>query len=83
MLREILDQTATHIGREITNQPEVEAELRIIIAKLMLKSRMLPERKKWPVERWRFSEEIWCRKPGGGCITEPARCATHDAAQTA
>jgi tetratricopeptide (TPR) repeat protein len=31
-LREILDQTAARIGKELTNQPEVEAQLRIILA---------------------------------------------------
>src|SRR6476469_6804629 len=34
MLREILDETAERIGKEMTNQPEVEAELRSIIGKL-------------------------------------------------
>jgi serine/threonine protein kinase/tetratricopeptide (TPR) repeat protein len=33
VLREILDQTAARIGNELTNQPEVEAQLRIILAK--------------------------------------------------
>jgi eukaryotic-like serine/threonine-protein kinase len=34
MLREILDETAERVGKEMTNQPEVEAELCIIIASL-------------------------------------------------
>lgn len=34
MLREILDETAERIGKEMANQPEVEAELLSIIAKL-------------------------------------------------
>jgi serine/threonine protein kinase/tetratricopeptide (TPR) repeat protein len=34
MLREILDETAERVGKEMTNQPEVEAELRSIIGKL-------------------------------------------------
>ena len=34
MLREILDQTAQRVGTEMTNQPEVEAELRGLIGKL-------------------------------------------------
>src|SRR5262249_82186 len=33
MLREILDQTAERIGKELTNQPEVEIDLREILAK--------------------------------------------------
>src|SRR6185295_849733 len=32
MLKEILDKTARQIGRELTNQPEVELELRITLA---------------------------------------------------
>ncbi len=32
MLREILDQTARSLGRDLTNQPEVEVELRGILA---------------------------------------------------
>src|SRR5258706_1171680 len=34
MLREILDETAVRVGKEMSNQPEVEAELRSIIGKL-------------------------------------------------
>jgi serine/threonine protein kinase/tetratricopeptide (TPR) repeat protein len=34
MLREILDETAERVGKAMTNQPEVEAELRNIIASL-------------------------------------------------
>ncbi len=34
MLREILDETAERVGKEMTNQPEVEAELCSIIANL-------------------------------------------------
>ena len=34
MLREILDRTAERVGREMTNQPAVEAELRSLIGRL-------------------------------------------------
>jgi serine/threonine protein kinase/Tfp pilus assembly protein PilF len=34
MLREILDQTAKRVGKEMTNQPMVEAELRTLIGQL-------------------------------------------------
>jgi eukaryotic-like serine/threonine-protein kinase len=34
MLREILDQTAERVGKEMTNQPAVEAELRTLIGRL-------------------------------------------------
>jgi serine/threonine protein kinase/tetratricopeptide (TPR) repeat protein len=34
MLREVLDQTADRVGREMTNQPAVEAELRNLIGTL-------------------------------------------------
>ncbi|MEJ0091746.1 MAG: tetratricopeptide repeat protein [Limisphaerales bacterium] len=34
MLREILDQTAERVGKEMTNQPAVEAELRSLIGRL-------------------------------------------------
>ena len=34
MLREILDRTNERIGKELTNQPEVEADLRFIVGKL-------------------------------------------------
>jgi len=34
MLREILDQTAERVGKEMANQPAVEAELRSLIGKL-------------------------------------------------
>src|SRR6267142_4309972 len=34
MLREILDQTAARIGKELANQSAVEAELRSLIGKL-------------------------------------------------
>ena len=33
MLREILDETAKRVGKELTNQPEVEADLLIILGK--------------------------------------------------
>src|SRR5882724_10586073 len=33
-LREILDQTAERVGKEMTNQPAVEAELRVLIGRL-------------------------------------------------
>ena len=33
-LRAILDQTAEHVGKEMTNQPAVEAELRTLIGRL-------------------------------------------------
>ena len=36
MLREILDRTAERIGTEMTNQPQVEAELRGLIGRLYL-----------------------------------------------
>ena len=31
MLREILDKTAERVGKDLTNQPEVEVELRAIL----------------------------------------------------
>ena len=34
MLREILDRTAERVGKEMTNQPAVEAELRSLIGTL-------------------------------------------------
>jgi len=36
MLREILDKTAERVGKDLTNQPEVEAELRSIIGNTYL-----------------------------------------------
>jgi serine/threonine protein kinase/tetratricopeptide (TPR) repeat protein len=33
MLQEILDRTAERVGKDLTNQPEVEIELRLILAK--------------------------------------------------
>jgi serine/threonine protein kinase/tetratricopeptide (TPR) repeat protein len=36
MLREILDRTAERVGKEMTNQPAVEAELRSLIGRLYL-----------------------------------------------
>jgi serine/threonine protein kinase/tetratricopeptide (TPR) repeat protein len=33
MLREILDDTATRLGRDLKNQPEAEADLRIVLGK--------------------------------------------------
>ncbi len=36
MLREILDQTAQRVGKELTNQPAVEAELRTLIGQVYL-----------------------------------------------
>ena len=32
MLREILDKTAERVGKDLTNQPEVEIELRLTLA---------------------------------------------------
>src|SRR5258707_9433011 len=37
ILREILDQTASRVGKELTNQPAVEAELRSVIGTLCYK----------------------------------------------
>ena len=34
MLREILDKTAERLGKELTNQPEVEADLRMVIGRV-------------------------------------------------
>jgi serine/threonine protein kinase/tetratricopeptide (TPR) repeat protein len=34
MLREVLDETAGRVGKELTNQPEVEAELSSVVANL-------------------------------------------------
>ena len=34
MLREILDKTAERVGKDLTNQPEVEAELRSTIGRV-------------------------------------------------
>jgi uncharacterized protein HemY len=34
MLREILDETAERVGKEMSNQPEVEAELRTLLGKV-------------------------------------------------
>lgn len=36
MMREILDRTAASVGNEMTNQPEIEAELRSLIGQLYL-----------------------------------------------
>jgi serine/threonine protein kinase/tetratricopeptide (TPR) repeat protein len=36
ILREILDNTAAHVGKDFTNQPEVEVELRAILAESYL-----------------------------------------------
>src|SRR6266851_4490298 len=38
ILREILDQTASKVGKELTNQPAVEAELRSVIGTLCYKT---------------------------------------------
>jgi serine/threonine protein kinase len=38
ILREILDQTASMVGKELTNQPAVEAELRSVIGALYYKT---------------------------------------------
>src|SRR5712671_2243564 len=38
ILREILDQTASRVGKELTNQPAVEAELRSVIGTLFYKT---------------------------------------------
>src|SRR6266481_6189591 len=38
ILREILDQTASRVGKELTNQPAVEAELRSVIGTLYYKT---------------------------------------------
>src|SRR5258707_1805621 len=38
ILREILDQTASKVGKELTNQPAVEAELRSVIGTLYYKT---------------------------------------------
>src|SRR5881397_2901017 len=38
ILRDILDQTASRVGKELTNQPAVEAELRSVIGTLFYKT---------------------------------------------
>src|SRR6185503_7770509 len=62
MLREVLDETAERIGREMTNQPEVEAELRIIIAKLYAQIANAPKaeemaRRALEIQRKEFGSE--------------------------
>src|SRR6185295_8743708 len=39
ILRDILDQTASRVGKELTNQPAVEAELRSVIGTLYCQAR--------------------------------------------
>jgi serine/threonine protein kinase/tetratricopeptide (TPR) repeat protein len=55
MLREILDQTAERIGRELTNQPAVEIELREILARTYEELGMYQRMEEMARERLRIS----------------------------
>jgi len=62
MLREILDKTALSVGRELTNQPEVEIEVRRILAKTYDDLELYPQmeamaRESLQVARSRLGEE--------------------------
>jgi eukaryotic-like serine/threonine-protein kinase len=62
MLREILDETAERVGKEMTNQPEVEAELCNIIASLYGEIRNTPKgeemaRRALAIRRERFGAD--------------------------
>jgi len=62
ILREILDQTASRVGKELTNQPAVEAELRSVIGTLCYKTGQYLRPKKCSAQRWRFVEKRFDQK---------------------
>jgi serine/threonine protein kinase/tetratricopeptide (TPR) repeat protein len=62
ILREILDQTALRVGKELINQPAVEAELRSVLAQLYYETRQFPQaeemqRATLAIRRKRFGSE--------------------------
>src|SRR6266498_4679363 len=62
ILREILDQTASRVGKELTNQPAVEAELRSVIGALYYETRQFRQaeemqRAALAIRRKRFGSE--------------------------
>ncbi len=62
ILREILDQTASRVGKELTNQPAVEAEMRSVIGALYYETRQFRQaeemqRASLAIRRKRFGAE--------------------------
>src|SRR5882672_6842549 len=62
ILRDILDQTASRIGKELTNQPAVEAEMRSVIGALYYQTRQFRQaeemqRASLAIRRKRFGAE--------------------------
>src|SRR5262249_1276438 len=43
ILRQILDQTVSRVGKELSNQPAVEAELQSVIGTLYFQTRQFPQ----------------------------------------
>src|SRR6266568_1234891 len=62
ILRDILDQTASRVGKELTNQPAVEAEMRSVIGALYYETRQFRQaeemqRASLAIRRKRFGSE--------------------------
>jgi eukaryotic-like serine/threonine-protein kinase len=53
MVRDILDRTAERVGREMTNQPTVEADLSGLLGKLYEQVGNMLGLKRWSAQRWR------------------------------
>jgi len=70
MLREILDETAERVGKEMSHQPEVEAELRTLLGKVY--EQMGNPGRAEEMERAALaihSKKFGPEKPGDGCLT--------------
>jgi tetratricopeptide (TPR) repeat protein len=59
MLREILDKTAERVGKELTNQPEVEAELRATMGATYLELSQLAEAEAMEREALRLRKSLY------------------------
>jgi len=59
LLKDILDKTAERIGKELTNQPQVEAELRYTIGDVYLDLRSLEKAEAMHREALRLRRELW------------------------
>ena len=82
MLREILDQTAERVGKEMTNQPAVEAELRGLIGKLY--EQIGNYRRAEEMDRAALAinrEAIWTRQQGGGRLAQRLGSGVYGPAQ--
>jgi tetratricopeptide (TPR) repeat protein len=80
MLREILDKTAERIGKDLTDQPEVEAELQDVVARLYIELGEYQKAEKLEREALAFRRKVFGNehKAVAVSISDLARILQHE-----